>query len=69
MGGVSDIVEAITYLENAGSSPAKFFHVVGGQSAGHRVDRDPRGQPPAMPSNWPANGRPASPHAVNTRTP
>ncbi len=35
MGEVSDIVEAITYLETAGFVTGEILHVDGGQSAGH----------------------------------
>jgi NAD(P)-dependent dehydrogenase (short-subunit alcohol dehydrogenase family) len=35
MGDISDIVDAITYLENAGFVTGEIIHVDGGQSAGH----------------------------------
>jgi NAD(P)-dependent dehydrogenase (short-subunit alcohol dehydrogenase family) len=35
MGEVSDIVDAITYLETAGFVTGEILHVDGGQSAGH----------------------------------
>jgi len=35
MGDVSDIVEAIVYLENAPFVTGEVLHVDGGQSAGH----------------------------------
>jgi NAD(P)-dependent dehydrogenase (short-subunit alcohol dehydrogenase family) len=35
MGGISDIVEAILYLEGAGFVTGEILHVDGGQSAGH----------------------------------
>jgi NAD(P)-dependent dehydrogenase (short-subunit alcohol dehydrogenase family) len=35
MGDISDIVEAITYLESAGFVTGEILHVDGGQSAGH----------------------------------
>ncbi len=36
MGEISDIVEAILYLEGAGFVTGEILHVDGGQSAGHR---------------------------------
>jgi NAD(P)-dependent dehydrogenase (short-subunit alcohol dehydrogenase family) len=35
MGEVSDIVEAVLYLETAGFVTGEILHVDGGQSAGH----------------------------------
>ena len=35
MGEVSDIAQAITYLESAGFVTGEILHVDGGQSAGH----------------------------------
>jgi NAD(P)-dependent dehydrogenase (short-subunit alcohol dehydrogenase family) len=35
MGEVSDIVDAITYLETAGFVTGEILHVDGGHSAGH----------------------------------
>ncbi|MEV6375168.1 SDR family NAD(P)-dependent oxidoreductase [Micromonospora musae] len=35
LGEISDIVEAVTYLENAGFVTGEILHVDGGQSAGH----------------------------------
>ena len=35
MGEISDIVEAILYLESAGFMTGEILHVDGGQSAGH----------------------------------
>ena len=35
MGDISDIVDAITYLETAGFVTGEILHVDGGQSAGH----------------------------------
>ena len=35
MGDISDIVEAIVYLENAPFVTGEILHVDGGQSAGH----------------------------------
>jgi NAD(P)-dependent dehydrogenase (short-subunit alcohol dehydrogenase family) len=35
MGDISDVVDAITYLETAGFVTGEIVHVDGGQSAGH----------------------------------
>ena len=35
MGEISDVVEAILYLETAGFVTGEILHVDGGQSAGH----------------------------------
>jgi NAD(P)-dependent dehydrogenase (short-subunit alcohol dehydrogenase family) len=35
MGAMSDIAQAINYLENAGFVTGEILHVDGGQSAGH----------------------------------
>jgi NAD(P)-dependent dehydrogenase (short-subunit alcohol dehydrogenase family) len=35
MGEISDIVEAVLYLETAGFVTGEILHVDGGQSAGH----------------------------------
>jgi NAD(P)-dependent dehydrogenase (short-subunit alcohol dehydrogenase family) len=35
MGDISDVVDAITYLETAGFVTGEIIHVDGGQSAGH----------------------------------
>ena len=35
MGEISDVVEAIVYLENAPFVTGEILHVDGGQSAGH----------------------------------